>query len=77
MSTKQEHPLVRKARLAVDKVNSLSYTLHCVKQQLADAKDELGLALDKMAASGEPDEPWARHWRDNLVREIAMQHETD
>lgn len=61
-----EHPKVKKARFAVGKVNSLTHTLHCVQAQVDAAKRECAQALREMEASGEPDEPWAAHWRNNL-----------
>lgn len=64
MATKHEHPKVRKARLAVGKVSSLEYTLHCVQAQVDAAKREARAALREMQQSGEPDMPWARHWRE-------------
>lgn len=62
-----EHPKVKRARLAVDKLNSLLYTLRCVEAQVQRAKQDLATALDQMATSGEPDQPWAAHWRLNLT----------
>jgi hypothetical protein len=61
-----EHPLVKKARFAVGKMTSLTYTLQCVQAQVAAAERECAQALREMEASGEPDEPWAAHWRNNL-----------
>ena len=61
-----EHPKVKKARFAVGKLNSLTHTLHCVQAEVAAAERELAQALREMEASGEPDELWAAHWRNNL-----------
>jgi hypothetical protein len=61
-----EHPKVNKARLAVSKVSDLESELFSLKAHLETAKVNAAIALREMEASGEPDEPWAAHWRDNL-----------
>jgi uncharacterized small protein (DUF1192 family) len=66
-----EHPKVKKARFAVSKVTQLEHKLHCLQAEIDRAKREAAEALRQMQDSGEPDEPWAKHWRECVVLESA------
>ena len=58
--------LVQRALAAITEVNSLSYTLHCVREQLATAKIKLRNALDELKPGDKPEHPAVAHWRLNL-----------
>ncbi len=60
-----EHPLTKKARLAVEKVNGLQHTLRCVQAEIEKAKVDMADTFGRLERSGEPPEPWENHWRIN------------
>lgn len=61
-----EHPVTRRARMAVSKVNSIAYTLHCVEAELDKAKFAMRDAFLEMERANLPAEPWENHHRVNL-----------
>lgn len=63
-----EHPTTKKARLAIDKLETLRKKQREIESEIIATKAEAVRALSAMRVAGitHEDAPWAEHWRINM-----------